>query len=431
MRLEPPGRAGLGVEFEIDEDGVTWVEQVKGSAGGTWTIVRLEREGVLDSVKAHVAAGSKFRLVASTAAPQLEDLSARARATQSLAEFSESLTIALKSDLEKLTRNWKVTTAEAWALLKRVHVEHHPAELLRLLTTAEFKVLFVDDAEVVIAELRRFYEDHLHENLTGPQIWAHLGSKGFHRRLLVGDQGVLDSLQRTVERHHRRLERSMPTVGLVPRADTESVLDRLRAADSAQITVLDGPAGFGKSTIVDSICGALGAEGWFVAVARMDGVGTSVNTSDKLGAGLGLCDSPAVLLANVADGLPALLVVEQLDAVSTSSGRMGDNFEAVDEVLHELARVPNVRILLVVRTVDLEGDPRLRRLVAGPGRVERHYYEAARRWRIDVVPHRSRNVGARPRAGPRTVAYSATSVGVQLPPTSRSESTVPDVAGSL
>lgn len=66
IRLEPPGAGGLGIEFEIDADGITWAEQVKeASSGGTWTLNRLKREGVLSAAHAHVSAGRSFRLVAS------------------------------------------------------------------------------------------------------------------------------------------------------------------------------------------------------------------------------------------------------------------------------------------------------------------------------------------------------------------------------
>ena len=52
--------------------------------------------------------------------------------------------------------------------------------------------------------------------------------------------------------------------------------------------------------VVASVASALEAEGWFVAVARMDGVDVRTNTSDKLGAAIGLAESPTVLLAGVA-----------------------------------------------------------------------------------------------------------------------------------
>ncbi|MYS72738.1 hypothetical protein GTY88_20295, partial [Streptomyces sp. SID5926] len=78
-----------------------------------------------------------------------------------------------------------------------------------------------------------------------------------------------------------------------------------------------------------------------------------------------------VLLAGVADEGPALLVIDQLDAVSAYSGRMSDAYDAVEDVLEELTVAPNVKVLLAVRTVDIANDPRLSALVSDQGRVER------------------------------------------------------------
>jgi hypothetical protein len=175
IRLEPPGAGGRGIEFEIDADGITWAEQVKdASSGGTWTLNRLTREGVLTAAKAHVLAGRSFRLVASTAAPQLADLADRAQKTEAFAEFTEVLGDELTADLQNLAATWGVNTGECWTLLKQIQVTHHTVDSLRHLTATTFKLLFADDADVVIAELRRFCDDHLHESLTAPQIWAHL-----------------------------------------------------------------------------------------------------------------------------------------------------------------------------------------------------------------------------------------------------------------
>lgn len=94
---------------------------------------------------------------------------------------------------------------------------------------------------------------------------------------------------------------------------------------------------------------------------------------DRTGSGLtaGAPRLPAALLAQVARGGPALLVVDQLDAVSSYSGRIPEVFEAVDEMLDALATSPNVKVVLVARTVDVEKDPRLTSLVGQEGTVER------------------------------------------------------------
>ena len=80
--------------------------------------------------------------------------------------------------------------------------------------------------------------------------------------------------------------------------------------------VVDGRAGVGKSRVVSSAATELASEGWFVAFARMDGNATTP-TAERLGLEMGLTESPAILLAGVSGGRPALLVIDQLDAVST------------------------------------------------------------------------------------------------------------------
>lgn len=376
IRIEPSGPAGRGVEFEIDEGGLTWGEQVKAaSADGNWTLRRLARERVLAAGKGHLEAGRGFRFVATTAAPEFTNLADRSRRSESFEEFTGLLTDDLSSDLQNLAQTWELADVEAWRLLQRVQTEHLPEDALRRLLAARWRRLFSDEPEVVTAELRRYYEDNLAVSLTAPRIWAHLDKQGFRRHLLAGDADLLDQLRKTVRRQQRRVARVEPILGLAGRPDTEALVDRLCSDESRQILILDGRAGFGKSTVGAGVARSLEELGWFVAVARMDSVEATTNSAQKLGQALGLRDSPSVVLAGVADGSQALLVVDQLDAVSSYSGRMSDAFDAVDEVLEQLDRVDNVKVLLVVRTVDLLSDSRLRRLMADSTRVERHTLE--------------------------------------------------------
>jgi hypothetical protein len=154
-----------------------------------------------------------------------------------------------------------------------------------------------------------------------------------------------------------------PEIGLVPSSNASRVLAALRADDGKQVLFMDGRAGCGKSTVTAEVARTLETDGWFVAVVRMDTLDPSITTSVKLGGEIGLgADSPGVVLSGVADGSPALLVVDQLDAVSLYSGRIPDVFESINEVLGEVTANQNVKVLLAVRTVDLDADPRLRKL---------------------------------------------------------------------
>ena len=160
-------------------------------------------------------------------------------------------------------------------------------------------------------------------------------------------------------------------MGFVRRSDVDDVLGKLRDPDGAQLIVVDGRAGTGKSKVAFDVATQLDSDGWYVGLARMDS-NAAASTAMELGHRMGLTESPSVLLAGVADGRPALLVVDQLDAISTYSGRMSDNFTTVTEAISEARRAKNLKIMLVVRTVDLDADPRMVSLLRREERVGRH-----------------------------------------------------------
>ncbi len=75
--------------------------------------------------------------------------------------------------------------------------------------------------------------------------------------------------------------------------------------------------------------------GWFAGVVRMDAANPGSQSAATLGRAFDLPGSPAVLLDGVTDGSPGVLLVDQLDAVSTYSGRMPDSYDAVAELLSQ------------------------------------------------------------------------------------------------
>lgn len=367
--LEPVGEPGVGVEFTVDVDGVTWGEQAKSTAKH-WTIHELDKEGLLAQVKAQLDQGHRYRLVTAAGSRPLNRLTDRARATQTYEQFREIELAAerRREEFDAVARAWESSNKETWRLLRDVYVSHRPLSSLEREATAAMRLLFADDPPQALAAIRDLCDAHLHQDLRSPAAWAWLDGR-LTRRLVVGDTNVIRRLQETVARHQRRVASAESTLGLVARPDADELANKLRVDDQT-VSILDGRAGVGKSAVVAEVVADLEAEGWFVAIVGMDGTHRATATSRQLGQAADLDESPAVLLSAVSDGAPALLVVEQLDAVSVYGGRMTDNFEAVRELVDEAARSKNIRILLVVRTVDLEGDPRLRDLVRED--VERH-----------------------------------------------------------
>ena len=369
IRLEPPGVAGTGIEFTLDIEGVTWGEQTK-SETSNWTINSLIRKGVLGAAKAQIDQGRHYRFVASSSANYLGTLTDRARGSESFAEYIECLGKDRRTQLTEVAREWSVSEEDSWLLLQKIEVKHQPLDALKLAVDTTLRSLYVDDPDRIAGELRNFCEQHIHRTFTAPLVTAHLESNGLNKRQIVGDANIINGLAKTRARHGRRVKGNEPSIGLVPRSDIDTVFEMLRERDGKQIVAVEGRAGSGKSTVVSTVAAVLEQEGWFVAVVRMD-TDATMRSSQDLGQVMGLTESPSVLLTGVSDGSPALLVIDQLDAVSLYSGRIPENFDAVDEVLHEITRAHNVKVLLVCRTVDLENDHRLRALLQSEERVGR------------------------------------------------------------
>lgn len=377
MRLEPPGLEGEGVEFWVDETDLRWFEQVK-LTDRTWTVARLIKEGVLEALLSHLAETHRARLIASSQS-DLGLLTERARATQSLDEFLEVLTNPGRSDFDRACRMLRREPAALWRDLKLLYFEQHPAESLRRLAQLRYSQLVQGYPDVVINELAGWLIDQLHQTVTAPMVWEHLESQGLRRRLLVGDSTTLDALAATVSRHQRRIEATRAPIGELTHPAAPMLVEQLTTGNE-QIIVLHGGAGSGKSTLLGDALETLAGRGWFAGVVRMD-VAHNASTAAGLGMVAGLEDSPAILLEGVSAGGSAVLVIDQLDAVSTYSGRMADNYDGAAELLDQVRSMPNVKAVVAVRSVDLANDPRLRFLLSDNSRVARVH--------VDQLPRES------------------------------------------
>ncbi|MGW5863205.1 hypothetical protein ACWFRJ_13655 [Streptomyces sp. NPDC055239] len=376
IRLEPPGQAGEGIEFELEANDSTWCDQVKDvPSRGPWNLRAVGR--ILKAVAGHLADGKKVRLVLSTGSPELHGLAERARAAVTLAEFEEILTQAQEPHFATVLGCWAVNGKPvarevAWRYLQAVYVEQYSPENLRRLVHLTYEHLFVGAPEAIVRQLSGYLDSRLHQWLTGSEIRSHLLSlDGVRPRLLAGDSNTLTALANTADRFLRRVHRSRPAFGLAARPHAEQLYDRLVADGGPQIMLCEGQAGSGKSTVAADVLVRLTGQGWPVAAVRMDGADQTVQTASGLGARMNLPDSPGILLPGVASGGPGLLLIDQLDAVSLYSGRMSDAFEAVEDLLEQLSVTPNVKVLLVARTVDIDQDSRLTRLAADTARVSR------------------------------------------------------------
>ncbi|MFD0383423.1 hypothetical protein ACFQ2B_16775 [Streptomyces stramineus] len=94
------------------------------------------------------------------------------------------------------------------------------------------------------------------------------------------------------QRFLRRGRRVRPPFGLAARPHAQELLGRLVAEDGLTTVVCEGPAGMGKSAVVEEVIGLAANRGWPVLPFRMDEVEADDRTAQKWAHGWG---SPAPL----------------------------------------------------------------------------------------------------------------------------------------
>ncbi|MFG1625455.1 hypothetical protein [Kribbella sp. NPDC049227] len=373
IRIEPPGPEGDGVEFVVHElNGVTTGDQVK-STPQPWSVHRLVSNGVLSSIAQRLATGGHVNLVVESGARELDSLTRRARKAKSATEFVDTvITDKEQGHLAAIATHWGVDNDLAWEMLARINVRHQPASGLETSLGVRVDALIGGDPADAIDWLRGWIDHQTQQTLTGPIIRQALEGAGFHLSLLRDDKGALLELEQTVERAERRVAHARPRVQ-VETPHATRLRELLSVTEGPRVIVVHGRAGSGKSKTAFEAVEQLHKDRWYAAVVRMDGKEVEELTAAGLGKASGLSRSPATLLGGMVTGddpdLRAVLLIDQLDAVSEYSGRMPSAFEAVEEVLHQAREFPALRVILVVRTVDLQQDGRIGQLLSDEARV--------------------------------------------------------------
>jgi hypothetical protein len=130
--------------------------------------------------------------------------------------------------------------------------------------------------------------------------------------------------------------------------------------------VITGKAGAGKTACIVEFVEILRGRGIPVLAFRLDRI-EPVSTAVELGKQLGLEESPALVLAAAATGGEAVLIVDQLDTISTISGRSASLFDAVEGLLGEVRGLRSrlkLHVVIICRIFDWENDHRLRRMIS-------------------------------------------------------------------
>jgi len=366
VHLEPPGKDGEKVEFILEAlDGSIEAHQVKRQKGtaGVWTISDLNTRGVLAAIEKHtIQAGRKFRFVSVDGVKSLRELADRSRDAADINEFErEFLPDGATGDFDRFCADLGgVSRKEGFETLQKcrfdVLSEGHLSDVLNALMG-----FHVDgDSSLAVDALATWGSEQTHRKISASEIWQQLASKGFHARDLAKDSTLVGRIQNATDEF---LSSQAFDIGGRTFQRDEALEATGPLSDCSKHTVIvHGKAGIGKTGVIAQIAKAQQSNGWTVLAFRMDRLDPTTRLIELGKQLFGRECSPVAALAAVSGEGDSLLVIEQLDAISTTSGRNADFFHVVDQMIREAIFHPRMRVMVGCRTFDLHNDRRIREL---------------------------------------------------------------------
>ena len=367
IRIEEPD--AHKTEFVVTAGSRRELHQVKRShPNGKWSLAALRADGLIEAIGRQLAGNEdRFVFVSTSDARELSDLCEAANNARSAEEFKAAFLKAgaRNAAFARLLDDWKCDGHAALDNLRRVAVHVIDDRQIEEKVTWGIRASFLANPNGVTDALRGIAEDSVHRTITRQGLVADLSRRGYRLRRLTSPASAGVAVRTATQWYLDGARRKLIRKELVPRQATQTLL--LRLGDTATESVMTGGAGSGKTACVVEVVDALRERSVPVLAFRLDRL-VSASTTAELGQLLDLEESPTLVLAAAAEaaGRPGVLLVDQLDAVSTMSGRTSAAFDLVEQLLVE-ARGSRPRaaihVVVVCREFDWQNDPRMRRLL--------------------------------------------------------------------
>ena len=372
LRIEPPGDEG--VEFWLRSGPAVEFHQAKRRRHrGSWTLAALRKEGVLQSMSQRLSDGrTRFVFASGSDAPELSDLAEAARAAESQEEFEREF---LRADARSvpfgtLCIDWQCDISTAREYLQRIEVRTIDEVTLREEISWRVRLFFADeDVPHVTDALPVIVIDSVHATIDEKSLLDHLAERDLSLRPSASPPTARRSLQAATDRYLQGARQKLIMDRVLHRQSTLELVDQLQRSEQASHWTITGKAGVGKTASVVDIVQQLRESGLSVLAFRMDRI-AEMSSMSELATYLDLgTDSPALALHAAVRGTsrPSVLVIDQLDALSSTSGRTADALDLVERLLEDVRRLrsdhPPVHTIIVCREFDLANDAALRSLV--------------------------------------------------------------------
>jgi len=312
------------------------------------------------------AQDASFRFISQTVSNELLDLPTLAREYDSAEEtVREVAARPLAAAYGRLRSAAGGDDQLVCTVLRRFHVaavtEREAAQAVEVRTRR--LILRTDGAQLDATALRLMLTDFVLDNLGGPisreDVRGFLEDSGY-RIAAWRTKDLIDTLSHWNAPMLSRVRRTLVNGTMIERSEVESLL-RFRDGPNRSAVVV-GAAGVGKSGVLVDVVERSRLDGIPAALVHLDSL--EPMTSRQLGTEMGLAESPALVLGN--DG-PAVLILDQVDALSIISGRNQGLRPLLHDLVEEASQAPGLKLILSCREFDIEVDDELRAIARAPG----------------------------------------------------------------
>ncbi len=392
IRCEPVEVDAEGFEFEFrSPSGVEWHQSKILTTGDTWTIARLSSRGVLASFKSKLVAEPATECVfVSNASSALEPLLHRAKRSSTCSQFLALLGDGRNAALwDSLKLAWGgISDDFAFDLLSRFRADTVSEDRLRRDIIHLASVIF-EDVAAGLAAISEHLDQRISQTVSTDELRRVVLSQGGGLKNHRLDETIQGALTTANSSYRRSFEPFGFEGEVLERSLSEEVFRFLSDRSGPNIAVLDGAAGSGKSGIVIEVLQKLSAHSIPAFAFRVDRMLDGVAHVKDVGVRTtGRNESPVVTVGEKYRAETAVIVIDQLDAVSEASGRSQNTRDLIFDMIAQAESYPYLKLVLSCRTYDLGADSRLKDLLESPS--ARRFHVLGLDWETETAPALSR-----------------------------------------
>ncbi|MFG1591946.1 hypothetical protein [Halobacteriovorax sp. CON-3] len=379
--VEAIGELEEGVDLWVEErDGSLIAEQCKARNGSneSWSVSSLKN--VISKIPKHakVTNSKRFRLISPLSFTLLQDLCDDARMSEDPRAYYNSIVLKSKNKkdvFEKFCGVLKLNALdekdqdEAYFLLRRFSIEQYQgSEATKDDLLVKIQFMFTSTPGVTLSVLRDYV---ISEKMLGKRIFAddlldYLAKHEIYPKNNLEDRRLSVLFGSLKSDFKASIEDNLINDSLIDRKETQSCIQEF---DGSDILIIHGESGGGKSAVLYQFVQYLDKENIKNLPIRLDRCIPKGSTR-AFGLKLGLPDSPVCCLSSYVNDKPAVLILDQLDALRWTSESNVESINVCKSLIQEVNNYNknengNIKVVLVCRTFDLENDPELKNWLEG------------------------------------------------------------------